>query len=107
MATARTTRDWKDTTTVVRLLCDVVSKGGNLLLNIGPDARGRVPEAAQEDDSRRRKWMRSTRSDLRHDGEPVHTLPWGRATQKPGTLYLMVFDWPTGRAVARAHEGRS
>jgi alpha-L-fucosidase len=21
-------------------------------------------------------------------------LPWGRATQKPGTLYLMVFDWP-------------
>ena len=87
--------NWKDSTQVVRLLCDIVSKGGNLLLNIGPDAQGRVPEPAQESLRGLGRWMRV-------NGEAVHgttaspfaRLPWGRATQKPGMLYLMVFDWP-------------
>ncbi|MBL8732358.1 MAG: alpha-L-fucosidase [Planctomycetes bacterium] len=87
--------NWKDTTTVVRLLVDVVSKGGNLLLNIGPDAKGRVPEPAQVA-------LRGVGAWLRRHGEAIYgttaspfpKLPWGRATQKGDTLYLLVFDWP-------------
>ncbi|MCE2882097.1 MAG: alpha-L-fucosidase [Planctomycetaceae bacterium] len=91
--------NWKDTTAVVRLLCDIVSKGGNLLLNIGPDAKGRVPEAAQ-------RTLRGVGAWMKVNGEaiygttasPFSRLSWGRATQKPGTLYLMVFDWhPDGQ----------
>lgn len=86
---------WKDTTAVVRLLCDVVSKGGNLLLNIGPDARGKVPEAAQATIRGVGKWMRvNAEAIYGTTASPFTRLPWGRATQKPGVLYLMVFEWP-------------
>ena len=88
--------NWKDTGTVVRLLCDIVSKGGNLLLNIGPNAQGRVPEAAQKTLRGVGAWMKVNGEAIRGTtASPFQRLPWGRATQKPGTLYLMVFDWPS------------
>ena len=86
---------WKDTATVVRLLCDVVSKGGNLLLNIGPDAKGRVPEKAAETLRGVGAWMKvNSEAIYGTTASPFTRLSWGRATQKPGALYLMVFDWP-------------
>ena len=36
--------NWKDAETVLNKLKDINSKGGNLLLNIGPDGDGNVPE---------------------------------------------------------------
>lgn len=36
--------DWKSAETVYNKLKDINSKGGNLLLNIGPDGNGNVPE---------------------------------------------------------------
>ena len=86
---------WKDTKSVVRLLCDIVSKGGNLLLNIGPDAHGRVPEAAQKTLRGVGAWMKVNNEAIYGTtASPFTRLSWGRATQKPGVLYLMVFDWP-------------
>lgn len=37
-------KNFKTPETIIQLLCGLVSKGANLLLNIGPDSRGRVPE---------------------------------------------------------------
>jgi alpha-L-fucosidase len=86
---------WKDTKSVVRLLCDIVSKGGNLLLNIGPDANGRVPEEAAKTLRGVGSWMRiHSKAIYGTTASPFERLAWGRATQKPGFLYLMVFDWP-------------
>ena len=93
--------NWKDVTTVVRLLCDIVSKGGNLLLNVGPDAKGRVPAPAQATLRGVGAWMK-VHGEAIHGttASPFQRLPWGRATQKPGILYLHVFDWPKdGRLV--------
>jgi len=92
---------WKDTATVVRLLCDIVSKGGNLLLNIGPDARGRVPEKAAETLRGVGAWMKvNSEAIYGTTASPFWRLPWGCATQKKGVLYLHVFDWPSdGRLV--------
>jgi alpha-L-fucosidase len=87
--------NWKDTPTVVRLLSDIVSKGGNLLLNIGPDERGRVPEQAAAALRGVGAWMRiNGESIYGTTASPFERLPWGRATQKPGVLYLHVWEWP-------------
>lgn len=99
--------NWKDTTTVIRLLSDVVSKGGNLLLNIGPDAHGRVPEPAERS-------LRGVGAWMRVNGEAIHgttaspfdRLPWGRATQKSGVLFLHVHDWPTDGRLVVPMKGR-
>lgn len=37
---------WKSTQTLVRNLADIASKGGNYLLNVGPDAEGNIPGEA-------------------------------------------------------------
>lgn len=37
---------YKSATRLIHLLADVVAKGGNLLLNVGPDAEGRLPDTA-------------------------------------------------------------
>ena len=38
--------NWKSTETLVRNLIDIVSKGGNYLLNVGPTSEGLIPEAS-------------------------------------------------------------
>lgn len=35
--------NYKSTNELIHLLCDIVAKGGNLLLNVGPDANGEIP----------------------------------------------------------------
>ena len=93
--------NWKDTATVVRLLCDIVSKGGNLLLNVGPDAQGRIPDQAARTLRGVGDWMRINGEAIYGTtASPFARLPWGRATRKGSALYLHVFDWPRdGRLV--------
>ena len=43
---ARDEMTWKDTPELVQLLADTVSKGGNLIMNVGPTARGRFDARA-------------------------------------------------------------
>ncbi len=96
---------WKSTETLVRMLIDVASKGGNYLLNVGPRADGTFPEEAVER-------LRSIGAWMRKHGEAIHgtsaspfeALPWGRCTVKKSgantTLYLHVFERPAdGRLV--------
>ena len=37
--------NWKSTETIIRNLCDIASKGGNYLLNVGPDSHGEIGRA--------------------------------------------------------------
>lgn len=50
---------WKSTRELLRLLIGSVSNGGNLLLNVGPTARGEFDERAQDALANMGKWMRS------------------------------------------------
>jgi alpha-L-fucosidase len=88
--------DFKSTKTLLRDLIDIVSKGGNCLLNVGPTADGIIPppEAAR---------LKEIGVWLAANGDAIYgtthspfgrQLAWGRCTQKPGKLYLSVFDWP-------------
>lgn len=90
--------DWKSTTMLVRNLIDVASKGGNFLLNIGPDSLGQVPEPSVKCLQEIGRWMKV-------NGEAIYgttSSPFtdngfdGRCTVKGDKLYLFVYDWPEG-----------
>ncbi len=49
---------WKSVEQLVQMLIDTVSKGGNLLLNVGPTARGELDRRAMDRLAAMGRWMR-------------------------------------------------
>jgi alpha-L-fucosidase len=81
------------------MLVDIASKGGNLLLNVGPTEEGLIPRPSVERLEAIGEWMAvNGESIYGTDASPFFKLPWGRCTQKRTgkgtTLYLHVFHWP-------------
>ena len=75
-------------------LADVASKGGNLLLNVGPDARGRIPEKAREQLEKAGDWM-SVNGEAIYGNKksPFLQQPtWGRVTAKDNHIYITVVE---------------
>jgi alpha-L-fucosidase len=86
---------WKSTTDLLQKLIDIVSKGGNFLLNVGPNAYGVIPEVCQQNLREMGDWLKINGEAIyATSSSPFPYLPWGRATRKGQTLYLHVFDWP-------------
>ena len=92
---------------MLRKLVDIVSKGGNYLLNVGPTAEGVIPESSVERLHEMGDW-------LNVNGEavygtkpgPIQGTEWCRSTAKPGRVYLHVFDWPEGGAIEVSGAGK-
>jgi alpha-L-fucosidase len=93
--------NWKSTETLLRNVIDIVSKGGNYLLNVGPTGEGEFPEAIVTRLEEIGRWMKVNGEAIYGTtASPFRVLNWGRCTQKPGKLFLHVFDWPsTGELV--------
>lgn len=91
--------EWKSAKTLIQMLVDVASKGGNLLLNVGPTAEGLIPDSSIVRLKQIGQWMEfNSESIYGTSASPFFKLPWGRCTQKVEdentTLYLHVFNWP-------------
>ena len=97
--------NWKSSKDLIQKLADIVSKGGNFLLNVGPTAEGLFPQASIDRLAAMGQWMKiNGESIYGTQASPFKHLSWGRCTQKTvkgGTrLYLHVFSWPeNGRLV--------
>ncbi len=111
---------YKSPTFIIHLLADVVSKNGNLMLNIGPRADGTIPQGAQDT-------LRSVGRWLKTNGEAIYgSKPWRvfgegptevvggmfqdtktkpytaedfRFTTGNGKLYAIELGWPAKGAV--------
>ncbi len=87
--------DWKPVDMVVRMLVDSVSKGGNLLLNVGPNGRGDLEPRALESLRGIGKWMRLHERSIRGcTASDLTPPPDCRYTQNGDRLYLHLFAWP-------------
>ncbi|RMD78236.1 MAG: hypothetical protein D6820_10305, partial [Lentisphaerae bacterium] len=85
---------WKKPEEIVRLLADVVSKNANYLLNIGPDALGRVPEGSVKVLREVGRWLQ-THGEAIYATEPSPfpvNFDWGTVTRRPGKLYFHIFS---------------
>jgi alpha-L-fucosidase len=92
--------DWKSEEDLIRKLVDIVSKNGNYLLNVGPTAEGVIPQPSVERLEAMGRWLeRNGESVYGTKAGPLQGLGWARTTasrRDPSTVYLHVFDWPTG-----------
>jgi len=109
--------NFKSSETLLKNLIDISSKGGNYLLNIGPDSKGDVPPPEVERLQAVGKWLSvngeaiygttptlfgseagsfsATEKD--DHGKPKFVPSWHwRSTTKSDRIYIEVFNWPAG-----------
>ena len=88
--------EFKTTRDLIRMLIEVVSKGGNLLLNVGPTPDGRIQDEFVTRLRAMGRWMKVNGEAIyATTASPFSRLPFfGRATVKGNQLYLHVFEWP-------------
>ena len=87
--------NWRSADELVRTLIDCVSKGGNLLLNVGPNARGEFDPRAIERLRAIGEWMRLHNRAIYGCTASDYAPPTGCTfTQNGNRLYLHLFAWP-------------
>lgn len=88
-------QNWKSPETLIRNLADIVSKGGNFLLNVGPTSLGEIPQPSIERLAEMGKWIKVNHEAIYGTtASPFPYLSWGRCTRKGQKLYLHIFDYP-------------
>jgi len=102
-----TNDDYKSPRDVIRALVNVVSKGGNLLLNVGPDARGHIPQKSIEILEKVGDWMDLNSESIYGCGPAPFPKPeWGRFTMKGDTLFAHITDSNIGQYYLKGMKGK-
>lgn len=128
-------QNWKQPDNITFKLVDITSKGGNYLLNVGPDGDGAIPQPSQDILRRVGKWLKVNGESIYGAGktpfgtefgkeDPVKKNKRGKAifnqesawrcTVKPmdwtwgkeGKLYIHLFKWPGAKFELASFNGK-
>lgn len=96
-------KNWKSPELIINCLVNCVSKNGNMLLNVGPDARGNFPTECNQILSEVGKWMEKNGESIYGCGASTLSKPdWGRYTQKKNVVYAHWLNQNLGDVNAKA-----
>ncbi|MGE7774043.1 alpha-L-fucosidase [Chitinophaga sp. NPDC101104] len=102
---------WKDNKQLLGLLIETVSKGGNLLLNVGPTARGKFDARADKALDGMGQWMELNSRSIYgctqapdHFKKPENTLLTYNPTTK--RLYVHLLDYPLQNFTLPGYKGK-
>jgi alpha-L-fucosidase len=102
---------WKDSKQLIELLIDAVSKGGNVLLNVGPTGRGTLDYRAQDRLASIGNWMKTCSPSIYGCTQapdeykaPANTLLTWNAQEKK--LYIHLLDWPLDQITLEGYAGK-
>ena len=84
---------YKPASMLIKKLVECVSKGGNMILNVGPDAQGNIPPQSQAILRDIGRWMHDNAESIYGCGRSELPRPeFGRITQKDKTLYFHMYE---------------
>jgi alpha-L-fucosidase len=88
---------YKTPRTIIRKLTECVSKGGNMLLNVGPDAKGHFPKESMDILKAIGKWMSKNGDSIHGCAEAGIPKPeWGRYTRRDNVIYAHIHETTIG-----------
>ena len=98
---------YKSPSTILKALCSCVSRSGNLLLNVGPDARGNLTRESVAVLEGMADWMKYNGEAIHGAGKSVFTPPPGCVyTQKGKDLYLHLMAPAAGDVILPELDGK-
>jgi alpha-L-fucosidase len=86
---------WRAADQLLDALCDCAAKGGNLLLNVGPDAEGRLPTPFKERATAIGDWLATHAEAVfqTDGGDLTEFVTRGYQTLRGNDLYLIIRFW--------------
>ncbi|NQX69379.1 alpha-L-fucosidase [Paenibacillus alba] len=91
----QTDHQWRSPQDIVRDMTNVVSMGGNYVINIGPTGEGAFDPKSLELLAEIGSWLKENGESIYGTVKsPIGKMPWGRCTRKGNTLFLHVWEWP-------------
>ncbi len=90
-------KNYKSAKQLIRKLVECVSKNGNMILNVGPNAKGEIPAEEKRLLAEIGAWMRQNGDSIYGCSRAELPKPeWGYYTQKGKKLFAHVFEPPIG-----------
>lgn len=84
---------YKPAPLLIKKLVECVSKGGNMILNVGPDGRGNIPPESLEILTQMGAWMAKNGESIYGCGPAALEKPeYGRVTARGDRLYFHIYE---------------